>query len=147
MTQLVKRNGNLFPSLITDVFESTPFFTPDFLNNWDFAVKIPSVNITDNAKNYLIELAAPGLDKKDFKIEIDNNLLTIRSEKEEEKNEENKNFKRREFSYSSFSRSFQLPENVASEKIDATYENGILKLSVPKKEMEASKQKKQIKIA
>ena len=94
----------------------------------------------------LVELAAPGLEKKDFKIELENQVLTVSSEKEEEKKEETKNFKRREFSYNSFSRSFQLPEDVLSDKIDAKYENGILKLSVPKKEVTVSKPKKEIKV-
>ncbi|MES2140716.1 MAG: Hsp20/alpha crystallin family protein [Bacteroidota bacterium] len=153
MTLVLKRNGNLFPRVVNDLMESGTVFSPDLLDfnnnlmNWDFSSKVPSVNITETEKEYKIELAAPGLEKKDFKIEVENKVLIISSEKEEEKKEEDKNYKRREFSYSSFSRSFQLPEDILSDKIDAKYENGILKLSVPKKEVSVSKQKKEIKIS
>ena len=148
MTLVVKRNGNLFPRVVNDLLDRETLFSPDIFDNaWDFSVKVPSANITENHKDYKIEVAAPGLEKKDFKIELENRMLTISSEKEEEKKEENKNFKRREFSYSSFSRSFQLPEEVLADKIDAKYENGILRLSVPKKEVTISKPKKEIKIS
>lgn len=148
MTLLVKRNGNLFPRVVNDLLDTDSFFAPALFDNaWDFSVKMPSANITENGKDYKIELAAPGLEKKDFKIELENKVLTISSEKEEEKKEENKNFKRREFSYSSFSRSFQLPEDVLADKIDAKYENGLLKLTVPKKEVAVSNPKKEIKVS
>lgn len=148
MTLTVKRNGNLFPRLVNDLLDTETFLVPDLFNNtWDFSVKVPSANITESDADYKIEMAAPGLEKKDFKIELENKMLTISSEKEEEKKEENENYKRREFSYSSFSRSFQLPENVLADKIDAKYENGILKLNVPKKEVTISKPKKEIKVS
>ncbi len=149
MTLLVKRNGNLFPKVVNDLLDVETFFSPNvfFDNALDLSVKVPSANITENNKDYKIELAAPGLEKKDFKIELEDKVLTISSEKEEEKKEDNKNFKRREFSYSSFSRSFQLPEDVLADKIDAKYENGILKLSVPKKEVTVSKPKKEITVS
>ncbi|MES2285507.1 MAG: Hsp20/alpha crystallin family protein [Bacteroidota bacterium] len=153
MTLVLKRNGNVFPRVVNDLMETGSMFNPDLLDfnnnlmNWDFSAKVPSVNITETEKEYKIELAAPGLEKKDFKIEVENKVLVISSEKEEEKKEEDKNYKRREFSYSSFSRSFQLPEDILSDKIDAKYENGILKLSVPKKEVSVSKQKKEIKVS
>lgn len=153
MALVLKRNGNLFPKVVNDLVETGNMFTPDFLDfnnnllNWDFSAKVPSANITESDKDYKIELAAPGLEKKDFKIEVEEKVLTISSEKKEETKEENENYKRREFSYSSFSRSFQLPADILTEKIDAKYENGILKLSVPKKEETISKQKKEIKIS
>lgn len=148
MTLVVKRNGNLFPRVVNELLDARSFFTPDiFDNTWDFSVKVPSANITEGDKDYKIELAAPGLEKKDFKIELENKVLTISSEKEEEKKEENKNFQRREFSYSSFFRSFQLPVDVLADKIDAKYENGILKLNVPKKEITVSNPKKEIKVS
>lgn len=148
MTLITTRSGSLFPRMVNDIFDTTPFFGSDLLDtSWDFAIKAPSVNIIESNKDYKVELAAPGLEKKDFKIEVDNRVLTISSEKEEERNEEDENFRRREFSYSSFSRSFQLPEDVIADKIDAKYDGGILKLSIPKKEESALKPKKQIKIS
>lgn len=150
MTLTLRRNGNLFPRLVNDLLDTDTLLVPDLLNNaWDFAIKVPSANITESDKDYKIEVAAPGLDKKDFKIELENKVLSISSEKEQEKEkeEESKNYKRREFSYSSFSRSFQLPEDVLADKIDAKYENGILKVSVPKKEVSVSKPKKEIKVS
>lgn len=147
-----KTNGNLFPRLVRDFFDTDFFNTPsifDFnggLSRFTWPV-VPSVNITENSKDFKIELAAPGLEKKDFKIEVDNGVLTISSEKKKEEKEEKENYSRREFSYESFSRSFGLPENSLPDKIDAHYENGILKLTLPKKEITVSKPKKEIKVA
>lgn len=147
MSLLVKRNGNFFPSVVSDLFD-TDLFSPELLNfEGSLPSRIPSVNITEGDKNFKIELAAPGFEKKDFKIETDNGMLTISSEKEKEDKEESENYKRREFSYSSFRRSFQLPENSLQDKIEAKYENGVLKLTLPKKEVTVSKPKKEIKIA
>lgn len=148
MTLVLKRNGNLFPRLVNDLLDTEMLLTSGVSDNfWDLSVKSPSVNIAEDDKEYKIEVAAPGLEKRDFKIELENKFLIISSEKEEEKKEENKNYKRREFSYSSFSRSFQLPENVLADKIDAKYENGILKINLPKKELTVSKPKKEIKVS
>jgi HSP20 family protein len=147
MSLLVKRNGNFFPSVINDLFE-TDLLSPELFNfEGSLPSRIPSVNITEGDKNFKIELAAPGFDKKDFKVETDNGMLTISSEKEKEDKEETDNYRRREFSYSSFRRSFQLPENSIQDKIEAKYENGVLKLTLPKKEISISKPKKEIKIA
>jgi HSP20 family protein len=106
----------------------------------------PDANIVEGEKDFKIELAAPGLERKDFKIELDGGLLTISSEKKEEKEESQKNFLRKEFSYSSFSRNFTLPENSVSDKIEAKYESGILNVIIPKKEVTLSKPKKEIKV-
>ncbi len=127
---LVKRD-NFFPTILDD------FFKP--WNSWsesDFEKRFsaPAVNITENKDDYKIAIAAPGLDKHDFKIDVDGNLLTVSAEKEEKKDEKEKNFTRREYNYSSFSRTFTLPDGVNADKIDAAYENGELKLSLPKKE-------------
>lgn len=153
MTQLVKRNKAVLPSVVSDFFNSDRLFSTSIL---DFdgglldrgnSFLIPGANITENDKDFSIELAAPGLEKKDFKVEVQDGVLTISAEKKEEKTEENKNYRRREFSYDSFSRSFTLPENSASEKMDAKYENGVLHLTLPKKEVTVSKPAKQIKVA
>lgn len=138
------KNGNLFPSVFSDFFENDHFFN----NQWlDKSTNLPAVNIKETDAEFDVELAAPGYKKTDLKIDIDNNVLTISAEKKEEKNEENKRFTRKEFSYSTFSRSFTLPQSVNSEKIDAKYTDGILKLVIPKKEEAKTKAKKEIKIA
>jgi HSP20 family protein len=108
---------------------------------------LPSVNINEDESSFRIEVAAPGLEKKDFKIETEGGYLIISSEKEQESTDEKENYRRREFSYSSFSRSFQLPENSLPEKIEAKYENGILRLVLPKKEHTSVKHRKEIKVA
>jgi HSP20 family protein len=95
---------------------------------------MPSVNIVENKDNYRVAVAAPGLKKEDFKIDIDGNVLTISSEKEEEKKESEEKYTRREYSYSAFSRSFTLPEDVNKEAIEARYADGVLNISLPRKE-------------
>jgi len=108
---------------------------------------LPAVNIKEDDDGFEVEMSAPGFDKEDFKIELNNNVLTISSEKKvEDETKEGQQFTRREFSYQSFSRSFNLPETVESEKIEAKYENGILKLGIPKKEEAKPKPVKQIEI-
>ncbi len=151
---LVKRNGTMFPKLLlNDFFDNNTLDIPamfDFdghFSRFGLSAKIPSVNITENSENYSIQLAAPGLEKKDFKIEVENDMLTISSQKEQESDEENDNYRRREFSYQSFSRSFQLPENSQTDKIEAHYQDGILKLTLPKKEITLPAPKKEIAIA
>lgn len=151
---LIKRNGTLFPKLIlNDFFDTEALDLPSLFDlegrfsRLGLATKIPSVNITENNEEYAIQLAAPGLEKKDFKIEVENNMLTISSQKEQETKEEKDNYRRREFSYQSFSRSFQLPENSQTDHIDAHYQDGILKLRLPKKEVTLPAPKKEIAIA
>jgi HSP20 family protein len=95
---------------------------------------VPAVNITEQKDEYQVSLAAPGLKKDDFKIDVDGNMLTISSEKEESKEEKEKSFTRKEYNYSSFSRSFTLPEEINKEKIEARYEDGVLKIALPRKE-------------
>jgi HSP20 family protein len=126
------RRRNTFPSLI-DEFFGRDFF-PGFFRDFDSHTTMPAVNIVEEKDDFMIEVAAPGLDKKDFKIDLDNNVLTISSEKENDHEEKNDRFMRREFSYTSFSRSFALPESVESEKIKATYKDGVLHLVIPKRE-------------
>jgi len=108
---------------------------------------IPSVNIKDNADEYEVEVAAPGLKKEDFKLELVNDILTVSSEKKNEKETKEKNFSKQEFSYQSFSRSFTLPTTVIHDKIAAKYENGILHIIIPKAEEAKPKPPKQISIS
>ncbi len=148
MTLLATRTGNLFPRVVNDLMDASSFFAPDiFDTNWDFAIKSPSANISEDEKSYTVELAAPGLNKKDFKVVFDNKILTISAENEEEFNEEQDNYRRREFSYSSFSRAFQLPVEILEDKIEAVYKDGILRLEIPKKEVRVLKPKKEIRIS
>ncbi len=151
MTQLV-RGSRLFPetpSLLSGIFDDDTFFNLDFPrigNGW--VNKVPAANVKENENEFVIDLAAPGMKKSDFHIDIENGALCISSEKEEESEEKSGDYTRREFSYSSFSRSFRLPDSVNEEKIKAKYENGVLIVSLPKKE-EAKKlsAKKEIKIS
>ena len=153
MSPLTIPRRSVLPSWTTDLFNTEKFFTPGFMgfdsefSSLDFANRMPSVNITENEKDFMIEMAAPGLERKDFKVEVENGILFIRSEKKEEKKEETKNFTRREFSYNSFSRSFTLPENCMTDNIMAHYENGILSITLPKKEMTFTKPVKEIKVS
>ncbi len=144
---LVKTNkkGSLFPSLVTNFFDNDNFLTNNWFEN-EFNQSLPALNIKEGTKEFSIEFAAPGYKKSDFKIALEGGLLTISAEKEEEKNEEKKHFTRKEFSYESFSRSLQVPENSLPDKIDAKYENGILKLTLPKKEITTANNKKEIKV-
>lgn len=106
-------------------------------------INVPTVNFAENKKEYMLELAAPGLERKDFNIELENHILTISVKKEDTKKEEEGGYYKREYSYTSFSRSFSLPENIKEETIDAKYENGILKVVIPKvKETEIHTTKK-----
>jgi HSP20 family protein len=128
------------------------FFNNDFegwnRNNFSNTnTTLPSVNVKENADAFFVEVAAPGFEKSDFKIELNNDLLTISSEKEI-KNEvkDDERISKQEFSYQSFSRSFTLPELVEDDKITAKYENGILSLTIPKKEEAKPKPVKLIEI-
>jgi HSP20 family protein len=123
------------PSVFEDYFKPwNEWFDNGNSNLWGSSMNIPAVNITEQKNEYLVSLAVPGLKKDDFKIDIDGNMLTISSEKEETKEEKDKKFTRKEYNYSSFSRSFTLPDEINKEKIDAKYENGILKIALPRKE-------------
>jgi HSP20 family protein len=95
---------------------------------------VPAVNIIERKEDYLVSLAAPGLKKEDFKIDLEGNMLSISSEKEEENEEKDEKYTRKEYSYSSFERSFTLPDEVNKDKIDAQYKDGVLELVLPKKE-------------
>jgi HSP20 family protein len=110
---------------------------------------LPSVNVKENQNEYIVEMAAPGMKKDDFKIELDNNVLTIRSESKDEKEEKDGEiYTRREFSYRSFQRSFNLNNEVVDNtKIKATYQDGLLHLVLPKKEEAKPKPARTIKIS
>lgn len=122
-------------------------FDRSFSQNFENSQKdMPMVNIKDEDKNFVLELAAPGMDKKDFSIKLENNKLTVSTEKKEEKVEDNTNYTLKEYSFNSFSRSFTLPKNAKIEKINADYNNGVLSINIPKREAEA-KLNREIKIS
>jgi len=148
---LVKRNGsflNPLPMLFDDFFNRDLFgwSNSNFSNT---NTTMPAGNIKETAENYEVEVAAPGMSKNDFKVELDGNVLTISSERTS-KNEENDNerYARKEFSYQSFQRTFTLQKDVVDiDKIQAKYENGLLHLLIPKKEEAKQKPPKLIHIS
>jgi len=130
-----------------DDFWNRDLFDWDNRNFSPTSTTLPSVNVKETADNYEVEVAAPGMDKKDFRITLDGNLLTITSEKQSSDEEKNASYTRREFSYQSFQRSFELPKDVVDEeKIQARYENGVLHLIIPKTENAKKKSPKMIEI-
>jgi HSP20 family protein len=145
-TMTIRRFSNQYPSLFDRFFENDLFDWSN-RNYSNTNTTLPSVNIKESDDGFEVEVAAPGFTKTDFKIELNHDLLTISSQKEvENETKEGQQFSLREFSYQSFSRSFTLPDTVESEKISAKYENGILKIVIPKKEEEKSKAARAIEI-
>lgn len=138
---LVKRNNVLFPSLMNEIFK------PDWFGGLEnYGSNVPAVNIKENEENYELELAVPGRNKEDFNVEVDNNVMTITGETKSEDNVTEENYTRREFSFSSFKRSFTLPETIDEDKIKASYVDGVLKFTLPKKEEALPKPKRLIEI-
>nr|WP_321451350.1 Hsp20/alpha crystallin family protein [uncultured Carboxylicivirga sp.] len=126
-----------------DNFFANPIWPNEESN---LGVSIPAVNVKENKNQFDIEVAAPGMEKKDFKLDIDHNVLTISSEKLLKKEDESEKFTRREFSYTSFYRSFTLPNSVYEDGIKASYKDGILNIRIPKKEEAKDKGPKHIEI-
>lgn len=130
-TLSLTKGGSLLPALWDEFFpgwldfngkKNTPFLT------------IPAANISEENDHFSVSLAVPGLKKEDFKIDVTGNLLSVSTESESSKEEKGKKFTKQEYNYSSFSRSFDLPESVMTEKISAVYADGVLRLTIPKKE-------------
>ncbi|MBN2350306.1 MAG: Hsp20/alpha crystallin family protein [Bacteroidales bacterium] len=149
---LVKRSNNTFPS-VPSLIDS--LFSRELMDwtNTNFSstdTTLPAVNISETDNEYSIEVAAPGMKRDNFKIKLENNLLSISSEQKEEKSEkaDKGKYSRREFSYQSFQRTFNLPENeIDGDKIKAAYADGILTLTLPKREEVKPKPAREIKIA
>ena len=110
-------------------------------------MSLPMVNIKETAEDYFVEMAVPGLKKSDFNIVLDNQVLSISTETDEQKDLKEENYTRREFGYASFKRSFTLPETVDEGKIKAKYDEGILSINLPKKEEAKQKPARSIKIS
>jgi len=140
------RFSNQVPSLFDRFFEGDLF---DWSNR-NFSLTnttLPSVNIRENAGEFKVEVAAPGFDRGDFKLELNHDVLTISSEKQvENETKEDEHYSKREFSYQAFTRSFTLPDSADAERIDATYDKGILHVSIPKKEDSKTKPSRMIEI-
>lgn len=155
---LVKTNKRR-NALMSNPFRNDPFFADmmDTRRIWDRFINnegtqgemeiIPAMNIKENDSNIKVEMAAPGLTKDDFKITLDEGILTVSAEKEEKEEERKEGFVRREFSYNTFSRSVSLPENVDEDKdVEATYRDGVLKMTIHKRENQTPKKPKSIKV-
>ncbi len=108
---------------------------------------VPAANVIEKEGAFEVEFAVPGMKKEDFKIGLENNVLTVSAEKEQQKEEKEKNYTRKEFAYGSFTRSFSLPKTVDTEKITAAYDNGVLTVSLPKKEEAKTEVSRQIIIS
>jgi HSP20 family protein len=133
------------PSVFTDFFNDG-FFDNELMNlpltRW-----VPNANVRETSDEYIIELAAPGMEKDEFKVEAQEDLITIEGNHEEEMEERDEAYHRKEFKTTSFKRSFRLPQSVITDKVDAKYAHGILKLTLPKREEAKSIGKKLIKIS
>jgi HSP20 family protein len=136
-----KRNSSLLPGF-SDVFDSV--FNDTFFND-GMVARVPAVNISEMENKYHVELAAPGLKKEDFKLNLDRNVLNIAVEQTAGQEDSQKNYSKREYSYSSFVRSFTLPESADDSQINASYTDGILRVDIAKRE-EAKSIRRQIEI-
>lgn len=148
MSLIKHKNGNSTArTFLSNFFDNDRFFNDRFFrdfsseNDW-----VPAVNVIDNDNNYTIEVNAPGMKKDDFKINVENGVLNISAATKNESEEKGKNYTRQEFRYESFSRAFTLPENASEEKINAKYENGVLKLELTKK-VPVTNKRKEIAVA
>jgi len=152
MTTLIKRKNGPFSSILPEIFNTERLFGPSLLDLertfWDTeqAFDVPSANIRETEKEYMVDVFAPGFKKQDFKIEFSEGMLTIHAEKEDKSEETKKDYLHKEFSFSSVRRTFSLPENIKEDKIDALYDNGILHLVLPKKDQGKNKITKEIKV-
>lgn len=147
---LIKRNGSTFPAFpsLFDDFFGRELFNWGNNNFSSTSTTVPAVNIKETTDAFEVEVAAPGMEKGDFSITLDGNLLTISSTKQQQEEKKEQNYTRREFSYQSFQRSFELAKDVVDEdKINARYENGLLHLTIPKKEEAKQKGPRTIQVA
>ena len=140
-----RKPDELFPafsSMVNDFFRDDDFFGSRFM-----VMKAPAVNVKETNDAFKLEVAAPGMKKDDFKVEVENGHLIVSSEKEMKKEEIEDNYTRKEFSFQSFRRSFWLPEGIKEDKIEATYEDGMLYVNLPKTEVKKVEPKKTIPIS
>ena len=145
--KLARRNENYFPSFF-DRFWNNELMDWDQSNYSSTNTSLPAVNVKETDDEFTIQLAAPGMNKDDFKVNLKNNVLSISSERKKENEEKNENYTRKEFSYESFQRSFTVPENaVKGDKISAKYTDGILNITLPKRDEVKPQPEREIKIS
>ncbi len=138
------RHKDLFPSLPS--FFERMGWDDDFMSNFWNGKSVPAVNISETDDNFLVEVAAPGMEKKDFNVSVEEGMLTISAEKKDEKETKEKNYCRQEYNFTSFERSFRLPDNVDADSVKAKYEDGLLKINLKKTAVEAAR-KVEIKVS
>ncbi|PSL34663.1 Hsp20/alpha crystallin family protein [Chitinophaga ginsengisoli] len=133
MSTSLLKGSTLLPTFFDDMFKPwKDLFEGNGVRTW--TATVPAVNISEEKDAFKLSLAAPGMSKADFNVDVDGDMLTISAEKEEKKETKDEKISREEYNYSSFSRSFRLPEGVKKDGISAVYQDGVLKLSLPKKE-------------
>ncbi len=146
----VSRKNNVtrlpnFPTWFDNFFENS--MGTDFLSNFNTGITLPAVNIKETNEEFVLELAIPGMKKSDFIIDVENKILSVASEVRIENEETKQNYTRREFGYSSFKRTFTLPDSVESDSVKGTYKDGILMITLPKREEAKQKPPKRIEIS
>ena len=139
---LVKRHSNYLPTLFSDFWGEDLF--PGFEQDWSLN---PAVNIIEGEQEFKVEVAAPGLQKEDFKVHVEKNVLEISAEKKNEQVTEDKKYLRKEFNYGEFKRTFSLPSSVDVGKIKATHNNGVLTVEIPKRDEAKVNPRKQIAVS
>ena len=139
---LVKRHSNYLPTLVSDFWGEDLF--PGFEQDWSLN---PAVNIIEGEQEFKVEVAAPGLQKEDFKVHVEKNVLEISAEKKNEQVTEDKKYLRKEFNYGEFKRTFSLPSSVDVGKIKATHNNGVLTVEIPKRDEAKVNPRKQIAVS
>lgn len=139
---IVKRSNVVFPALRSEIFR------PDWFGGIEnFQTHVPAVNVKESETDFHLELAIPGRKKEDFNIEIEKEVLTISAEQKSENTEQEHTYTKREFSYTAFKKVFTLPESVNVDAINASYEAGVLRFVLPKKEEALPKPKRVIEVA
>jgi len=140
MSNIIKKDSEQNRSITRDFFNVGSFFDDSWLSRLEN--KFPAVNVSENESEYDVELVVPGLKKDDIKIKVDDDLLTISGESKTESEEgKKKEYTRREYSYSAFTRSFHLPDNAKHDSIDAHFEDGVLKIKIPKSQTQVKASK------
>jgi len=139
------RSSPTLPSWFDDILGKS--FGNEFMSNFNTGITLPAVNVLDSDNEFVVEMAVPGLKKSDFDINIDNHVLSIGVENKRENKEESENYTRREFGYSSFKRTFAIPESVDVDKISASYNDGIMRVLLPKRDEAKKKPSRNIKIS
>jgi len=146
-TKELEKSTRQWPALLGDGWLDRFFNTPlDEYFSLSRIVSVPSVNVSETEREYIVSLATPGMERKDFKVESTDDTLTISAEREKEGKDEGEHYNRREYNYNSWSRTFSLPENCNRDMIDAEYKNGELKIIVPKTEVKKPKNVQKISV-